>query len=357
MGRSAGAEGGLQMIKQRVFISGALMLVAIVLIIGYETGYKPRSEKKREESSQSYGNFDVKKVKRIEITRGEKKDILAGVANGWVVETEANYPADSEAVDRALKAAKKLSCGSEVASGDDQLSRFELEKGKAMEVRLLDDKSQPLADFFVGKRGTTYSSSYFRKAEDKKVCLAYENLTALFDRTNDTWRDKNIFNFNAADCKTLKIEDGATVVWLDKNASDNKWVMLEAQNKIPAGSWTVDGICQTLAKLKTEAFPNLSLAQAGLEKPTKKITVKLTGGNSFELQVGLQIKEKQAYYVKRADQPNIFQLSLYQVQNLFKKKEELTEKTMEGQALPPPEQATPNLPPQAPPEEAPAPKP
>ena len=338
------------MIRQRVFVSGALLIVAIGLIIGYEKGYKPRSEKKREQSSQAYGNFDLKKVKRVEITRGEKKDILASVANGWVVETEANYPADSDAVDKALKAAKKLNCGSEVASGDEQLKRFDLDKEKAMEVRLLDEKSKPLADFFVGKRGPTYSSSYFRKAEDKKVCLAYENLIALFDRTNDTWRNKGIFDFNAADCKTLKIEDGSTVIWLDKQAPDNKWVLLEAQNKIPAASWAIDGICQTLAKLKTEAFPTVSLAQAGLEKPTKKVTVKLAGGNSFELQVGIQIKEKQSYYVKRLDQPNVFELSQYQVQNLFKKKEELTEKTMEGQALPPPEQAPPNLPPQAPPE-------
>ena len=345
------------MIRQRVFVSGALLIAAIGLIIGYEKGYKPRSEKKREQSSQAYGDFDLKKIKRVEITRGEKKDILAAVANGWVVETESNYPADSEAVDKALKAAKKLSCGSEVASGDEQLKRFDLDKEKAMEVRLLDEKSQPLADFYVGKRGPTYSSSYFRKAEDKKVCLAYENLIALFDRTNDTWRDKNIFSFNAADCKTLKIEDGSTVLWLDKQAPDNKWVLLDAQNKIPAAAWTVDGICQTLAKLKTEAFPTVSLAQAGLEKPTKKVIVKLAGGNSFELQVGLQIKEKQSYYVKRSDQPNIFELNQYQVQNLFKKKEELTEKTMEGQALPPPEQNPPNLPPpQAPPEEVPAPK-
>lgn len=344
------------MIRRRVHVSGALLVLAIILIIGYEKGYKPRAEKKREQSGQAYGNFDVKKVKRIEITRGEKKDILAGVANGWVVETEANYPADSEAVDKALKAAMKLSCGSEVASGDDQLVRFELEKDKAMEVRLLDEKSKPLADFYVGKKGPTYSSSYFRKADDKKVCLAYENLIALFDRTSDTWRDKNIFNFNPADCKTLKIEDGATVLWLDKNAENGKWFILEAQNKIPAASWAIDGICQALSKLKTEAFPNVSYQQAGLETPKKKLIIKFAGGNNSELQVGLQVKGQQAFYVKRADQAHVFQLSQYQVEGLFKQKDELVDKAPEGQAPVAPGQMPPGAePPQVPPEEVPTP--
>jgi hypothetical protein len=341
------------MIKQRVYVSGVLLLIAVGLIISYEKGFKPRAEKKREQSSQTYGSFDLKKIKRVEITRGEKKEILASVANGWVVETESNYPADSDAVDKALKAAKKLNCANEVAAGDDQLSRFELEKAKALEVRLLDDKSQPIADFFVGKRGPTYSSSYFRKAEDKKVCLVNENLIALFDRTNDTWRDKGIFDFNAADCKSLKLEDGATVIWLDRNAQDNKWVLLEAQNKIPAASWAIDGICQSLSKLKTEGFPNVTPAQAGLEKPSKKVVVKLAGGNSFELDIGLAIKDKQSYYVKRLDQANIFQLGQYQVQSLLKKRDELVEKSSGGQTLPPPGDSPPGS---QPPEEAPAPK-
>jgi len=334
------------MSQKRVWISGALLLAAIILIIGWEEGLKPRTEKKASESTRVFPGFDAKLVKKIELTRGSKKDILSTRDSSWVVETEAGYQADAEGITKVLESVKKLACGTEVASGQEQFSRFDLDKDKALELKLYGGKNQVLADFYIGKRGTTYSSSYFRKEGDNKICLAYENLTTIFDRTNDTWRDKNILNFTAADCKTLKIEDGATITWLDKNLQENKWEMLEAQNKKPAASWAVDGICQTLSKLKTQAFPMVTPAEAGLEKAAKKITVTLVGGNQYTLLVGLEVKGTQNYYVKRQDQPNIFELSNWQINSLFKKKDELLEKTIEGQQLPPEENApTPPTPP------------
>jgi hypothetical protein len=110
---------------------------------------------------------------------------------------------------------------------------------------------------------------------------------------------------------------------------------LEDQTKKPAAAWAVDGICQTLSKLKTQGFPTASIQEAGLEKPTKTITVNLTGGKSFALSVGLPAKTKDNFYVKRNDQPNIFELSSWQLASLFKKKDDLTEKSNEAQPTPP----------------------
>jgi hypothetical protein len=315
--------------RQRVWIAGSLLVIAILCIIGWEKGLKPRSEKKISESSKVFPGFEPKLVKKIELARGSKKDILSARDSNWVVESEAGYQADAEGITKALESVKKLSCGTEVASGQEQFGRFDLDKENALEVKLYGEKNKLLADFYIGKRGATYSSSYFRKEGDDRICLAYENLITIFDRTNDTWRDKNILNFSAADCKTLKIADGETVIWLDKNLQENKWEMLEAQNKKPAASWAVDGICQTLSKLKTQGFPMVSPAQAGLEKTTKKITVSLVGGNQYTLLVGLEAKDTHNYYVKREDQPNIFELSSWQINSLFKKKDELLEKTIE----------------------------
>ena len=314
------------MIRERVWVSGALLIVAVLLIVGWEKGLKPRRELKQERSSQTFSSLDPKQVYKIEISRGEKKDILSKRDNSWVVETDQGYPADGEAIGKALEAAKKLNCNQEVASGESEYARFDLEKDKALEVKIFGVKDKPLADFFVGKRGSTYESSYFRKADEQKVCLAYQNLITSFDRTNDTWRDKNILNFSAADCKTLKISDGSTVLWLDKDVKANKWELLEAQNRKLAATWAVDGICQTLAKLKTQAFPMTPPSEAGIENSTKKITVTLVGGNNYTIIVGAPAKGKENYYVKREDVPAVYELTQWQVNGLFKKRDELLEK-------------------------------
>jgi len=314
------------MIRERVWVSGALLILAVLLIIGWEKGLKPRRELKQEQSSQTFSSLDPKSAKKIEISRGEKKDILSKHDNSWVVETDQGYPADGEAIDKALAAAKKLNCNQEVATGESDYPRFDLEKDKALEVKIYGGSDKPVTDFFVGKRGSTYDSSYFRKADDQKICLAYENLITSFDRTNDSWRDKNILNFTVTDCKTLTSQDGATVLWLDKDLKANKWELLEAQNRKLAATWAVDGICQTLAKLKTQGFPMTPPQDAGIQNSTKKITVTLVGGANYTLIVGSPSKGKDNYFVKREDVPAVYELTQWQVNSLFKKRDELVEK-------------------------------
>lgn len=324
------------MIRERVWISGVLLVLAILLIVAWEKGIRPREEKKAEQSTMMFPDLEIKRVTKIEMTRGDKKDILSTHDSNWVVETDNGYPADPDGVQKALEAAQKLNCKTEAASGEDQYSRFELEKDKAMEIKLYGDKSKVMADFYIGKRGPTYSSTYFRKEGDKRICLAYENLVTVFDRTNDTWRDKSILSFLATDCVGLKIQDGSTVVSLEKDTKENQWNILEDQAKKTAASWAVDGICQTLSKLRTQGFPTISPQEAGLEKPSKTITVNLLGGKSYTLSVGLPSKAKDNFYVKRNDQPNIFELSSWQLSSLLKKKDDLVEKGEGGQPEPAP---------------------
>jgi len=332
------------MIRKRVWVSGALLIAAVLIIIGWEKAIKPRSEKKVEQSSKVFSGLDLNQARKLEISKGAKTDILSLRGSQWVVETEGGYQADGEAVNKALEALKKLNCATEAASGPSEFARFELARDQALQVKIYTSKAEPAAQLFIGKRGATYASSYFRKEGDDRVCLAYENLITIFDRGSDTWRDKKIMEFAPTDCKTLKIEDGVTVVWLDKDAKESKWVVMEAQSRLPAQSWAVDGICQSLSKLKTQGFPLVSAQEAGLEKPARKITATLVGGKNYTLMLGLSVKGKDNFYAKRQDLPVIFELSNWQISSLFKKKDELLEKPSPEETAPEPAPGTPPMP-------------
>jgi len=318
-------EGDWKMIQQRVWLSGSLLVLAIIAIIAYETGLKPGLEKRKEKSTLSYPKLDISRVKKIELSRENKKDLLVFSGSNWLVETENNYPADPEGVEKLLEASKALVCNEQITSSEKELERFDLTEDKALSVKLLDDKSDTLAHFYIGKRGTTYSSSYFRKAQDNTICLTFQNLITIFDRSTDTWKDKAIYRFNASDCKTLEIQDGATIFTLAKDLKENKWEILDKTGQYPARQWAVEGICQTLSKIQTQDFYQIPLKDAGLDKPKRKISLELVGDKKYTLLIGAKVKNKNYYYAKSEAQGTIFSLSEWQINSLFKKKEELIE--------------------------------
>jgi len=317
------------MIRLRVWISGALLLLAVVIIFSYELLLKPRAEERREKSAIVFPNFVPEKVAKIEISRGEKKDVLVKKDDKWLVESEDNYPADPDAVDKIIKQTKELTCSQVVSTSKKQFDRFDLTKEKALEVKFLDKDSKLLAHFFIGKRGPTYSSSYFRKADEAKTCLAYKNLVSSFDKTNDTWKDKAIFRFNADECKKLVLQDGNTVITLEKDFKEKKWFLVKGEEKKLAKEWVVDGICQTLSRLRTQDFPKINARRAGLNKPQKKITAFLPGEKEYTLFVGKKVKDKDQYYVQRKDWEQIFVIEDWQLNSLFKKEKDLVEEKKE----------------------------
>lgn len=315
--------------RPRIWIAGGLLLIVIAVILVNKFALQPGAEKRKTESALSFPGFNSDQVKRIEISREERKDVLIKNDNNWAVENEGNFPADPEGVQKLLEAAQKLTCNQEVSSSEKELSRFDLTKDQALEVKMIGGQ-ETLANLYVGKRGTSYTSSYFRKADENKICLTYQNLTSVFDRTNDSWKDKSIFSFTAEDCKALQIQDGATSYFLEKDLKNSKWELVIGKARKPATAWAVDGICQTLSKLKTQAFPSGPFAETGLLQSKKSISIDLVGGKSFTLLIGAKLKDKSDYYVQRKDKDILYQLSEWQVTGLFKSQNELLEKEIES---------------------------
>ena len=310
--------------RQRVWISGSLLILAILAILIYEKVIQPRAEERREKSAIVFPDFNPEQIARIEISRKDKrKDVLVKKDSKWLVESEDNYPADPEALEKIFTDTKELTCAQVISTSKNQLVRFELTPEKALEVKFLDKDSKPVAHFYIGKRGPTYSSSYFRKADEEKTCLAYKNLISSFDKTNDTWRDKAIFRFNSGECQKLSLQEGDSLLVLEKDFQKDEWYILEGEEKEPAKKWAVDGICQTLSNLKTQDFPKVDLKKTGLTKPGKRAVITLAGGRELTLLVGKKVPDTSRYYVKRAEQDTIYTLSEWQINSIFKKKKDL----------------------------------
>jgi hypothetical protein len=326
---------------RQTLLLGLIVALLIAGIVLYNKLWIPHKEKAKLE--KVFPALLQEEPLKIEISRGNYKDELARKGDDeWVVASEDDYPADEEGIRECLEMIKNLDTANLVSSDPDKQDRFEISDEKGIRVKILASGDKPLADFLIGKRGPTYRSYYFRETGHNNIYLAYENLLDSFNREHSTWKDKTIFDFPSEDARELNIKSDEGSIKLVKNLEEDAWGLVEGEERVKAKKWTVNDMVSSLAKLKTQEFPEeKDMKETGLEAPEKQVSVKLADGTEYTLLVGDEKESSGKLYVKRADSPTIFLIGSYQAKKFFKKKDDLKEtekeEAEEESFLPPPD--------------------
>jgi len=317
----------------------ALVLAGIIL---YEKVYKPRRQASRVATLEAYPGLAMDQVTVIELNKADASVRLEQRDQRWVVASEGDYPADPDGVTQMLDTAKALRLSDLASAKAKTHDLFEVNDDKGLKVSFRDQEGKALAEFYVGKRGESYGTAYFRKAGEDNTYLVAKNLASIFDRSSDTWKDKAIARFEPNEARALTLKSGNETLTLEKNLTQEAWELVEGETRTPASASVVDGIVRGLSTLRTIEFPAKELKETGLDKPDKSLSVRLQDKTEITLQVGQPDSTKSRLYLKRADQPALFLVSKYQVDNLFKTKdqlltkEETTPETEPSIPLPPP---------------------
>lgn len=308
---------------KHTIILGLVVAVTLAGIIWYEKVYQPRRRAAAAEGNAAYPGLSVDQVAGIELRKGEAEVRLAKQNQRWVVASEGDYPADPDGVSQMLDAAKELKLSNLASAKAKTHGLFAVTEEKGIKVSFRDAAGKLLAEFYVGKRGESWGTAYFRRAGEDQTYLAAKNLATIFDRFSDTWKDKAIARFEPNEARGLTLQQGNETLRLEKNLAQNAWELVEGEQRTPASVSVVEGIVRSFSTLRTIEFPSLDLKAAGLDKPGRSLTVRLQDNTELTLQVGKEDSTQNRLYVKRADQPTLFLVSKYQLDNLFKSKDQL----------------------------------
>ena len=327
---------------KQTLLLGVVVAAIIAGIVLYHTVYAPRKQASRQALLSAFPDLGPAKVAAIEIQKGSYSAKLAKKGDHWVVTSEGDYPADSEGITQMLETAKALRLSDLASSKAKTHELFEVTEDKGLKVKFLDPAGKPLAQMILGKRGESYGTAYFRRGGEDSTYLAGQNLTSIFDRSKDTWKDKSIARFEVSEPKELTIKRDQGTLTLRKVPDKGTWQLIEGETETPANKTVIEGILRGFGTLRTLEFPAMELKEAGLESPGRSVTVKLQDNTEITVLIGKLDSANNRYYLKRADQPAIFLVTKYQVDNLFKTKEELLskEENPEGSPqipLPPPD--------------------
>jgi len=295
----------------------ALCLVALFTLRSPEKGERV-GERPRPVPKLKAGDFDT-----LEITRGGATTVVKKEGDKHKVAAPLAYAADDFAAKQAFETVEKLEFGNIVT--DQKAKHAELEVGDGAVRVVVKKADKALADLVVGKPLNSYSM--VRVSGDDKVWQAVGSLKSTFDKDTTGWRDKSITTFAAADVEKLEIvsKTGGKIalkrnVKPDAGAADDAWSVVESSVKIDELDKTVaSSIVSTLGSFKANDFVDAAkVEETGLESPQFTLTATVKGGKTVTALVGGK-KGEDDFYVKAADEPQVFLVKKYGVERIMKR--------------------------------------
>ncbi|MCG9127329.1 DUF4340 domain-containing protein [Candidatus Poribacteria bacterium] len=308
--------------KKKLLILGGILAVLALIVLIFENPFgKSQYEKKVEEATVLFPDFNRDMVSKVEITANGETTILTKQGENWVVTTMDDYPADSEGINDLFTKVEEFTNTNLVSDNPKNQVEFEVNSA-GVEAKLMGADDKLLAHLFVGKNTPGFLSSYVRAADSNNVYVGQGNLQSVFDKGTRTWKDRSIFNFNKGIVTQVNITSAEENVELRLD-SENKWQMLKPTAS-DVKQTEIDSLLTTLSELKTDDFAEKKdLSEYGLDAPISSISASLNDGSTATLIVGKE--EGGKHYVKSNDNQTVFMLFKSNVDRLIKKSETLKE--------------------------------
>jgi hypothetical protein len=288
-------------------LRGTLALVAAALALGlyvYLVEIRGEAAKQAEESA-ARTIFAAKPdtVTRLELdTSGGEHALLVRDANRWRLEAPVAYPADTEAVDRALRALEKLESTETIEPTPADLAPFGLGEGrKSVEVHTTE-----IQKLFLGGNTPVGGGRYVElEAEPKKLFIvAAGSLTGLTPTLLEL-RDRRVLRLGEGGANELTVNaGGALVVRAQRVGGD--WQLIEPE-AAPGDTEKIKRVIDDLSLARASGFIDApqSLDKYGLASPLFEVS---TLGPGFLERVSFG-KADGKTYAKRADDPVVLEVN------------------------------------------------
>jgi hypothetical protein len=310
--------------NKKNLILGGVLVILIILAFVFEGPFKTWKEN-WSKPDNFFANIDFNQINKISLS-GVDEDItfvevndkwmIDGTKDFWLTETQVNN------IQSALVDAKNTDLEL-VSENQEKKSEFMTdENGKKVEL-LKDDEL--ILEFFLGKTGNDFSSTYVSSQNSDNTYLVKAALSSAFNQSN--WYDSNIFDSEAEKIDKIRFQYPNESFVIAKEVADNEaeadsWKGIEPYD-FNVKTENIEEIINIMSKLKAVEIPAQTFEGTGLEN--HEIIVQATGeGVDNTIMIGgekLQEVEdaEPLYYAKKADSDNIYLISKEQRDELEKK--------------------------------------
>jgi hypothetical protein len=216
----------------------------------------------------------INSVAAVEITQGDKSVTLQRSGEQWTLKERDGFPANAEKARALVLQLASAELIEPKTTSKDRYSLLELEDPKAKdaksrEIRILDDKGQPITDVVVGKSrygafGSDRSGFYVRRASDAQTWLASGEPRAPLEIKD--WVQTSIFTIDSGKIVKLTAEHPgeATLVIEKGDDKDHKFKLAQMPDgkKLKQGV-TIDQIPQGFASIDLDDMRKLAATPSG----------------------------------------------------------------------------------------------
>ncbi len=285
-----------------------LLIVLVVLAVIAFVIEKNRSKSLSPREYYLLKEVELGEVDEISIIQGEDTVNLRKSGGEWMILVNGDLKrCDKSKVERVFTTLDSLK-GEVVSSNPSKYDEFEVGKDSRMVVLI--SGSDTMCTLYIGKTGPSFSSTYVRLAGKKPVFLVNRYLKGIFPTETGRWRDRKIVDLDKEKVTGIQIIKGKRILELQRE--DTVFVT----KKGTCDTTKINSFLFTWCKLRAVGFADtVSLKGAGLVKPQYTVVLACEDGTEVKLLVGKE-KEKGRYYLKRADDDQIYLVASYTVNRI-----------------------------------------
>ncbi len=285
-----------------------ILLILLLVVLGVIVKFLLPSSEERQASYKPEEinlSVDSASIIKVEIQKPGKSVTLENVGGKWMLTAPMNSIADGNAVKQIISGMLKFKVGSLVSSNVEKQTVFQVDTSGTKLT--LTERSGKATGIIIGKMGPSYSEIYFRLPGSKDVYLGEGLESWSINKEVKDWRDKAIASIPSEAIKNLKYTVGEKEYEFSHDTSGWK------SNEKPIDVNTMNPVLNSLTNLRADDFVDTAMALKS--HPAK---LEIHGNEDLSLSFFPSQPDSSKYYVQTSKSPQIFVVSKWTTQQLFK---------------------------------------
>lgn len=303
------------MTKKNIILA-IVLLVLVGLVYLYQKPYQEWKQSKGKPVN-FLSKVDVDQLSKIIVTRSGKTTTLERSGDKWRIGGTKDFfveQASASYLDEKLKLTVKSDL--EIASQNkDTQTSFETDEAGGTNLKLYKNDTE-VANFYVGKMGSDYNSTYISPFNSNMTYLVEGNLNNAVNK--DDWYDKTVVSGDKEKINKIRFQYPNRQFTMEKKGDNWEGT---APNKFTVKKEKADEILDLFASLMADSIPDQKFEGTGLDK--NLIIVQATGEGVDETIMVGNANKSGLYYAKNGTSDNIYLITKEQKEILDKEIKEL----------------------------------